>query len=453
MKYLRAQRFQRVVAVPAVLLVVAACSASPRSNVSAGPSSPPSTTSASPTSSAQAQALPTRADLPDGRGLLSRNLWTVYSGCDAQGSSDRFDAGKVFDTAQGVNVTLPRPTLDAGDELLDYVCTVTSAADGGQRVVYLVHTKTPSRGLTPESEVVRLYSLDPSGNAPAVVKPFPFEQDRSWNLHPGDGAFVAYRIDSNASVDEVAFFNPQTLDLTAHEVPGFPSDRWIVGFNYDGYAVVQTASDRRRDLHFINGATGQEVGLFPNWGDMVTTPTGFLVESAAEDGARFFDMRTNALSDVVAPYLVADELMHSGDKLAWRGTPAAALDQTYGDYFLYQGNLSDPGYFLSILDLKTGKSVFTLDAKQLDGLNIENAYIADHYLYLEKKDADSPVIDFLTGDVASPSWSLRPAAQLAHGWSLILTGDSKTQSSIPSDESDAYLARGEGGRPYDGPWF
>ncbi|TRW86199.1 hypothetical protein FK535_06915 [Mycolicibacterium sp. 018/SC-01/001] len=364
------------------------------------------------------------------------------------------DSAYFFDTSQGVSAKLPRPAIDASDELLGYNCTLTAAADGAQWVVYLIRTKTPSRGLTPESEQIRIHSFDLTGRKPPVVKPFPLDSDESWSLYPGSGTFVVYRTDSNSNLDEVAFFNPETLDISAQSAVPAPNEDWIVGFNYYGYALARDTSNSTRDMHFISGSTGQEVGLFPDWGDMVSTESGFLVEHTSEDGARFFDMRTNALSDVVAPYLVADELMHQGDKLAWRGTPAAAADQIYGDFFLYQGNLDDPGYFLSVLNLKTGKSVFTLDSTQLDGLKIANAHIAGQYLYLEKEEGDNPVIDFLTRDVAASTWSLRPAAELANGWSLILTGDAKTSNSIGTGVSDdAYLARGKNGQPYSGPWF
>jgi hypothetical protein len=114
---------------------------------------------------------------------------------------------------------------------------------------------------------------------------------------------------------------------------------------------------------------------------------------------------------------------------------------------IYMGNLDNS--FLSILDLKQGKSVFSLNADELKGLNIKNAYVAGHYLYLTKA-SDSPVIDILTGNVASKSWSFVPTAQLADGRALVLNaryGANAPSSANSIGRTGGYLARGQNGQP------
>jgi hypothetical protein len=444
-----------VCVIPAVLLLISGCSSAPKTAAPTSGEQHAATATSVPHDSSK----PSRSELPDGyQQGLNRNLSTVYTGCSPGNTNSGFpSAAQLFDTASGQMVNLPRPQIDSPDELTDYECIVTTAGDGSQRVVYLTHVHTPSQGLTPEAEHLRLYSFSTKVGKPPVVKDLPLDSKQDWSLHQGMGSFVVYSTDSNQNLQELAFFNPDSLDITAHfgAPPGVdPNPKTtLAGFNYDGYAVVDQDAPDRMTMRFVSGTTGQEVGNFPDYGDFVTTERGFLVEDAAKQGAHYFDMRTRALSDVIAPYVEGGELMHGSDRLRWQGTPDDASEGTYGDYMIYMGNLDNS--FLSILDLKQGKSVFSLNADQLKGLNIKNAYVAGHYLYLTK-DSDSPVIDILTGNVASKSWSFLPTAQLADGWALVLNAryDANTSTSANSiGGTGGYLARGQNGQPFDGPWF
>ncbi len=74
-------------------------------------------------------------------------------------------------------------------------CAVATTNDGKQRVIYLLTTKTPSQGLTPESQQTNLIAFDPSNPQPTAKKPFSSptpgnEVDANWSIYPASGEFV-----------------------------------------------------------------------------------------------------------------------------------------------------------------------------------------------------------------------------------------------------------------------
>lgn len=430
----------------AVLALVAGCSEAPKRAPTAEKSST-SSSAPSPTTSAK-PAKPTRADLPAGsRNGFDRNLATIFTGCDRGAATQLEETAQLFDTKTGQSVDLPRPAIDPKDEVKGINCTVTQAADGSPRVIYLAETHTPSEGLKPESDQARLYSFKPGSDEPVAVKDFPLDLSESWYLYPGVGSVAVYTTTFGGSLDDTTFFDPDTLEVTAT----FRDDpRYVWGFNYYGFAVADDSPSGPTTLRFLDNH-GQEVGSFPDFGDIATTERGFLVENAAETGVQYFNMETKTLSGVVAPYLVGDELLHAGDQIAWRHTPETAAAQTFGDHLIMFGNLDDKGNYLTVLDLEKGEAVFTLNDEQLDGLGIDEAFVAGNYVYLEKE-SDSPVIDFRTGDVAAPSWSLLPTALLDDGWALVATEAADQRYPMPWG-NDGYLARAADGKAYDGPWF
>src|ERR1700694_2704872 len=140
----------------------------------AGGSSPSNNTTAPSSSSAsQSAQRAVQSPIPSGS-HLTRNATTLYTGCSDQKVSDPFEpTAQLFDPASGKNVILPRPPIAPTDPLLSHACTVTTLADGRQRVLYLMPPKTPSQGLTPEAEQTELVAMDPSSANPVTIKPFP----------------------------------------------------------------------------------------------------------------------------------------------------------------------------------------------------------------------------------------------------------------------------------------
>lgn len=115
----------------------------------------------------------TRATLPGTQGdRLLRNSSTIYAGCDPAVQPNALQTGQIFDTQTGDNIALPHPAIAAGEKLMAQGCAVATTNDGKQRVIYLLTTKTPSQGLTPESQQTNLIAFDPSNPQPTAKSRF-----------------------------------------------------------------------------------------------------------------------------------------------------------------------------------------------------------------------------------------------------------------------------------------
>jgi hypothetical protein len=374
-----------------------------------------------------------------------RNLTTIFSGCAGDAAYERKldQDAEIFETASGQYVHLPQPTVAAGDELLDYACTVANTKDGGLRAIHFVYTKTPSHGLTPESKQAKLYSFDLSKPNAPVVKDFPLDPEQRWDFKPGMDAFSVSQSDSH-----IVFFDANTLEVrTQLDIQPF-TERSVAGVNYDGYAL-----NDKNTFHLVR-SDGSEAGSVPDVTDYITTPRGFLLQSGPNSDVRYFDMTKGALSDVVAPYLMVNSFMHSKDQENYHNNPDYMSQDIYGDNMLLAGSDSKKGDFITVISLAEGKPLFTLGQDKLAGLNIEGSHIAGKYLYLQNE-SDSPVVDITTGQVAHNGWSLLPLIQLADGWVIVLPAEAGQQNPIPDgwEANHAHLARAEDGAPYAGPWF
>jgi len=133
------------------------------------------------------------------------------------------------------------------------------------------------------------------------------------------------------------------------------------------------------------------------------------------------------------------------------------------------GGDRDRGRCVTVFDMVAKKTLFNLDANQVEGLEISDAFLSGNYIYL-RNESDNPVIDLRTNQPASKNWSLRPIHQLTNGWVLIIPGHSGDKHSTFADgncinnyettctgggptSQGEYLARGAGRAPYSGPWF
>ncbi|WP_301123526.1 hypothetical protein [Mycolicibacterium fortuitum] len=428
----------------------------------------------------------TRAMLPTGQDIY-RNAATVYSGCIPDVEEGKaFGAGQIFDTRTGDNRALPTPTLAAGDELLNYACTVVTAPDGTQRVVHLVKTRTPSHGLTPETEQGSIVGLDAARRQTPMTRPLPMNIEDLSAIYPAHNGFIAEHTWANGT-DLVAWFDANTLELKRQVkvAEGFapqsdtqPID--TIPYNYDGYATVYSVRipcadclqpdpgfTQRDDLHIFDGPSGEEIGSFPNLGAVVPVDHGFLLEHrdrkvvAPEDaapGVFYFDMRTKEMSGPIAPYL------WTNGSARWLSNPAFGNAFVWGEEILLIGPDEDKGVYLKVWNRKDKKEVFSLAGPQLAGLKISGVGMGAGFLFLEN-DSDSPVIDLQTGQPVSSGWKLHPVAKLPDGWVVIKPskqGDREGQFCISayargcpigfSYPAGAYLARGADG-DYTGPWF
>jgi hypothetical protein len=418
----------------------------------------------------------TRSSLPAGA-RVRQNGSTIYTGCESSWSAGNKPVeGEVFDPTTGRNLPLPAPAVADTDEIVGSSCTVTADEKGVNRVVYLLTTKTPSHGLTPESEQTNLMAFDLGKSRPVVTKPFPLplppNPNFGYGLYPGTGAIVAAESGTDG-LKTVAFIDPNTLEVESHV--GERADAGVVAFNYDGYAIsmcdrAQFGGCNAMDLHFFNGADGTEVGVFRNVGTHIPTDHGFLLahsdkkvpaESAdAAPGVFYFDTHTNRITGPIAPYIDLDDQNPEG--------PWWADQFVYGDTITFMGTDSSQGAFLRAFDMLEDRELFSLDGDQMKGLKIADAFSGDRFVYL-RNESDNPVIDLRSQRSVSSGWTLRPIGRLAQGWVVILPGgpadsdsglciDSAFTATCPggadevSSSTTAYLARGETD-DYSGPWY
>lgn len=477
--HLAQSRAARLAAAVAVVAAAGACSSPPPENRTVPEPSAPVSSSAPPRQ--------TKAWLPTG-GDVYRNATTVYSGCipDLR-NADSIPSGQILDTETGQNLPLPLPELPASDEVLRHACTVATTSDGKQRVIHVITTRTPSHGLTPESEQSFIVALDVKGNRAPITKPLPAELADMSGIYPANNGFVAIDRGPNGT-EAFAWFDINTIEPkivikldTDVGVPPETEPIDMVPFNYDGYATIlspripcgdcgqpEPGFSRSQDLHFFDGPSGAEIGVFRNIGHFVPVDHGYLMEhetrlkaappSDLQAGVFYFDMRTKELSGPIAPYIwVPNNYFPRID------------DPEFGNALIWDDNVmligpdTDSGLFLKVWNRKSKTEIFSLTGPQLAGLKINGLSLGPTDLLIENE-SDSPVIDLKTGKPVAAGWSLKPVARLDDGWVVIKPGkpgDSEgwlcissytqgcpTGASYPAG---AYLARGVNG-DYAGPW-
>jgi hypothetical protein len=387
---------------------------------------------------------PTESSIPSG-GPLVRNTSTVYTRCTDT-------APQVFDTASGTLINIPPPPLTSAEQLTSSACTVTTLADGHQRVVYLVGVRTPSHGLNPETTRTDMIVMDPSSTKPVAVKPFPLTTaDSNWYLYPATNGFsVAHTLGGTSiheTITDVAFFDANTLAVTSQA--HFDGDQSFGGLNYDGYLTLDGVN-----AHIFSAADGSELYTLPDAdGLLYPVDHGFLLQHSrnGEPGVRYFDMATRSLSGPIAPFLDGSGALD----------PGRADLNVYGDTVL----LADASLknHIVVFDMAAKKVLFGLDEGRLAGLSISGARLGDHYLYLTNG-SDNPVIDYRTAQQVSSGWNRIPLAKLADGWVYV---HSATPGSLANEgctiggfavscagasAGSDKIVRGAAG-DYDGPWY
>ncbi len=402
-------------------------------------------TSAAPTTT-QAQRS-TEVELPDG--FVGTRF---ISNCDGQPDTDVLSGRQMFDTASGEFVDMPSPTLANQEELVSAACTVTQTPGGETRVVYAMTVKTPSQGLTPESVRADVISLDPKTIATLSSKPLsaPLEPTQ-WVLNPAAGGFSILVTDSDgASLDRLAYFNVDTLDITSELDDTRLDDSWISGAIFNGYAVSSSSG-----IGFFT-PDGGKIGEFPNPKEVTYTDNGFLIEPDSgksgdpAPGLFYFDMATRETIGPIAPYLPSYNVSNFISALSGvRHFFNLYNDTTYGDLVLLKGNrfMTGTEKYLKVYDTAAKKELFSLSGEQLESLEVDldNTSIGGDYLYVTKE-PDNPVIDYRTGEDVATGWNLMATEKFADGWVLI------SRSSSEKSAGSGYLARGGQG-DYDGPWF
>lgn len=376
---------------------------------------------------------------------MVRNTSTVYTRC-----TDK--TAQLFDPASGTLINIPQPPLTPKGQVQSSACTLTTLADGRQRVIYLVTVRTPSEGLTPESQRTDIVAMDPSSTKPVAVQPFPLKtNDANWYLYPATNGFsVAHTLGGTSiheTITDVAFFDANTLTMKSQAHA--EGDNSLGGINYDGYVTLNGVN-----AHIFSGADGSELYMLPHAdGLLYPVDHGFLLQHSrdAEPGVQYFDMATKSLNGPIAPYLDGNGAFD----------PALMDLNAYGDTVL----LTDSSFknHIVVFDMAAKKVLFSLDESKLAGLSISGARLGGHYLYLTNS-SDNPVIDYETSQKVSSGWNLIPSAKLADGWVYIHSASPATAGtegctigsfgvscSGPDTRQDR-IARGATG-DYDGPWY
>lgn len=332
-------------------------------------------------------------------------------------------------------------------------CTMMTLKNGVQRFVYLTTVRTASQGLDASRSRTELVSIDPVTNE-STTKPFTFSPERNWRLGPATGGFSAISVSGGTAtrdaVYDIAFFDADTLSVTAqnHGDGYHPID--LVAYNYDGYALKPGAqSGADGPVHVYRGSDGKEIGSVNGaTGDAVSFDHGFLLRtkgtSRNDVSASYFDTSTGSTTATIAPDI--------------GGGGQAPSTVTIGSNILIADGVFRN--FLVVFNTTTRKTVLSLDAARLSGLNIKSAQIAGDYLYLAN-DSDNPVIDVRTSQRVSQGWTVFPVARLADGWTYVHGGMTGSDcfgvgtgfgTSCTVNTSADRIVRSASG-DYQGPWY
>lgn len=394
-----------------------------------------------------------RIDLPGGNALYA-NRETVYTGCDARAreEADADDGARrqYFDTASGEWVPFGAPTLPPGQQLIAQSCVVIAGQDGSQRVVYLSRLKTPSQGLTPESESLSLTAFDGESSSPTVTKPLTLPEisgpSSQWTMYPTVDGFALHG--GQDSTDYVYFLNGQTLDITASS-----TDHNLDAFNAWGYAQTVPVEGYPPTYAIeFKDTLGAIIGRFDDSGT-TTIPTinGFLMDHNRKPGVHYFDMRSKQLVGPITPDTPDFNSRFVG------GIPAVFVNYEFGDNLLLMTRS-----YIKVFDTSKMSEVFSLDGSQLTGLHIDSVNMAGNYLYLANE-TDSPVIDIQTKQPVSKGWAILPLFVMKDGWAVIrphgpdapeYTGTCFNYIWYACSKmyENSYLLR-KSTVAYDGPWF
>lgn len=432
------RRWGKPVLLPAILTAAAALSG-------CGPSlhfAPPSTSASSSTSTStseptttsfKAPAVATSSRLP--AGTVLRAPGTVYSDCDPisdgnGGYSFNTDA-EIFNPKTGMTVALPTPTLPSGQQLLGGACTVGGDTDS-IRAYYIVTRSTPSSGLTPESVVTEIVSLDPFTPGPALTKPLPPEIDPEdlGQLRPTKyGFLIEHQHPEQSLASEFIGINGTTLDKAftidgSGPVPQTSANQSAILINfYGGEVRIHSAQD------------GRLLGHYQESGGMGSYPNGFLFDvDETRHGVKsaMFDTDDN---QVKVPFAAP-----GGDM--WGNTYLAFEDHA-----------------MEVRDTETNTVTLRREGADYDGLHIESASVAGNYLYLQN-DSDNPVIDITTTQKVSSGWTVRPTDVVNRDWLLILDGGPEAEDAgscfdgyeLKCNAEALTLQHAPGGK-YSGAWY
>lgn len=417
---LRLGRFPRsVVALGGLVLAVGACG-----TPSNTPSSSTAESATAPASTSETVAAPARVARADVPAPLKRNAATVYYGCDG-GFGQAPQKVAAFDTETGKFQEFPIPAPPAGEELVNQACTVTSI-NGKPRAIYVVTTKKPSEGLTPESERTQIHAYD-MGNPKALTVDWPANVPAEFrSIVPTDGGFLG--MGGLYTKNLVASFDAGTLALRA-SVPAFEDGLGpSMDHNFDGYAVTH-----KRDVRIYNSIDGAEVGQVPDVGGcgdgtcVQPTDHGFVITRDKGAGIFYFDMRTKQLRGPLD--------LKAGVPADWFDSPARIspdndITSTAGGSQYGDDVLLSVGRAFTVYDTASGATKFSLGKAKVDELNVGQADLGGQYLYLTKE-PDNPVIDYVTSKTVSSGWKVRPLLKLPGGWVLIQPSRADGRTRIP----------------------
>lgn len=430
-------KWRMTMALPLVLLIVYTISGCANGTSNRPTSSSPSSDlhSAPPSSpAAPSPSVATSSPLPAGK--VMRAPATVYSNCDAVlDSQNKFifnTNAQLFNPKTGRNVTMPTPTISAGQNLVHGACTVGGDVDH-IRVFYVITVSTPSSGLTPASRTSSIISFDPFIAGVPQTASLPSEVDPDHvRLFPTNYGFVIKHPGSSGSSlnSDFSGFDGMTLAKNyviseSGSIPqSFRNSEAILTANYGGRVQIHSL----RDGGLLFAADGNNAGAMAE-----VFPNGFSF-SANIDGKiqrGYFDTSDGHVT-----------------------TPVLPKANVWSHTILGVGEHS-----LEVRDLANNLILFDRQGTEFDGLHIETAYIAGNYIYLAN-DSDNPVIDFTTSKKVATNWKVRPTDIIARDWILAKTTtratDSMSGSCFDGDGSmgcqDATLRYAPGGK-YDGPWY
>lgn len=359
---------------------------------------------------------------------------TVYSDCstveDGSGGESFNEQAEIFDPKTGINVPLPAPSIAAGQELVRSECIVGGDIDN-IRVFYVMTVSTPSSGLDPEKLTSSIVSFDPFNPGPPTTKPLPPEIDpeKVGRLRPTRfGFFIEGQNPGQSLASQYVGIDGATLNTT---------------FVVDGSGPVpQTSANESAFLIYFYGGDvrihsaqdGRVLGEYKESNSSGPYPNGFIVDV---DETRFG---------------VQNAFFNTDDNQVKQPFAAGGGDMWGNTYLALEDHA------LEVRDAATNAVKLRREGADFDGLNIDKAYVAGDFLYLQN-DSDNPVIDIETTRKVSSDWTVRPTDVVNRDWILVKETRAKSDgdaSCFNGDElrcgDDVSLRYAPDGR-FAGPWY
>jgi hypothetical protein len=437
-----------VTAAAAACFAVASCSSH---GASPGPTSSPKAqqTNSTTTISSTAAAVPETVSL--------EKDWREYGGTLYYGCPESFSTGdgalrsiqpKIFETRTGKFVVPAVPAVPAGETITGAGCALSGTVDA-MKVIYLVTTIKPARGLEPEVKKITAYVFDLTSTQPLATKEqqpptadLQFTGPGNWKLAPtASGVAWIYAFTN----EKIATSPPRTIVLSNTDLSTIWTDPeaglvWqnVLSFPYNTEGHMYGAQLRLpsgESIYHDNDIWTVD-GVLEDGADKLVKITHWDSYSPAIVSTQFYDLNTRAIIKI-----------GNFDRISGGGLSATLSDGRLFINAMSSGNSQFGGF--GVWNLRTQQWELLKNRDEAQKLSIAKIeYFGDH-LYITNLANTFSVIALPASDPIASNWSVRPYERLS-GWTLVCRGEN-TNASANQACNENILVKDKDGQ-YPGPW-